>query len=202
MDTPAGLDQRIDFVTNETLAATRRIRGVAEETNQVGVDTLVALNEQGEKLDNAERRLDEMNVDLKQTDKHLNELEKCCCCISCSCFRSTGTGTKAYKKGYGKKARAEEDAMLNQPTGSVGSSGGSRRPDGPIINKVTNDAREDEMEDNLQAVSDVLTNLKGIATEMGSELDRQNNQIDRLGNKMDANQGHLDRARQRVNKQL
>ena len=53
-----------------------------------------------------------------------------------------------------------------------------------------------------RAVSDVLTNLKGIATEMGSELDRQNNQIDRLGNKMDANQVHLDRARQRVNKQL
>lgn len=151
MDTPAGLDQRIDFVTNETLAATRRIRGVAEETNQIGVDTLVALNEQGEKLDNAERRLDEMNVDLKQTDKHLNELEKCCCgCISCGCFHSTGTSTKTYKKGYGKKARAEEDAMLNQPTSSGGSGGGSRRPDGPIINKVTNDAREDEMEDNLQ----------------------------------------------------
>lgn len=151
MDTPAGLDQRVDFVTNETLAATRRIRGVAEETNQVGVDTLVALNEQGEKLDNAERRLDEMNVDLKQTDKHLNELEKCCCgCFSCSCFRSTGTSTKTYRKAYGKKARTEEDTMLNQPTGSSGGSGGSRRPDGPIINKVTNDAREDEMEDNLQ----------------------------------------------------
>ena len=56
--------------------------------------------------------------------------------------------------------------------------------------------------DCCRAVSDVLTNLKGIATEMGSELDRQNNQIDRLGNKMDANQVHLDRARQRVNKQL
>ena len=53
-----------------------------------------------------------------------------------------------------------------------------------------------------RAVSDVLTNLKGIATEMGSELDRQNGQVDRLGNKMDANQVHLDRARKRVNNQL
>ena len=56
--------------------------------------------------------------------------------------------------------------------------------------------------DCCSAVSDVLTNLKGIATEMGSELDRQNNQIDRLGNKMDANQIHLGHARERVNKQL
>ena len=145
MDTPAGLDQR-----NETLEATRRIIRAAEETNQIGVDTIDDLNKQREKLDNAEQHLDEMNVDLKQTDKHLNELEKCCCgCISCGCFHSTGTNTKQYKKAYGKKAMAAEDAMLNQPT-SGGSGGGSRRPDGPIINKVTNDAREDEMEDNLQ----------------------------------------------------
>ena len=41
------LDQRIDQVTDETLDATRRILRTAEETNQIGVDTLVTLNEQG-----------------------------------------------------------------------------------------------------------------------------------------------------------
>lgn len=43
------LDQRIDQITDETLDSTRRILQVAEETNQIGVDTLVTLNEQGEK---------------------------------------------------------------------------------------------------------------------------------------------------------
>ena len=41
------LDQRIDEVTDETLDATRRILQTAEETNRMGVDTLVTLNEQG-----------------------------------------------------------------------------------------------------------------------------------------------------------
>lgn len=37
----------------------------------------------GEKLDNVERRLDEMNVDLKRADKNLKEIEKVCGCCSC-----------------------------------------------------------------------------------------------------------------------
>ena len=58
------LEQRIDMVTDETLDATRRIRQVAEETNQIGVDTLVTLNEQGEQLENVENRLDTIGADL------------------------------------------------------------------------------------------------------------------------------------------
>ena len=42
------LDQRIDEVTDETLDSTRRILRTAEETNQIGVDTLITLNEQGQ----------------------------------------------------------------------------------------------------------------------------------------------------------
>jgi len=59
------LENRIDMVTNETLDTTRRIRQVAEETNQIGVDTLVTLNEQGEQLENVENRLDTIGADLK-----------------------------------------------------------------------------------------------------------------------------------------
>jgi len=62
------LENRIDMVTNETLDATRRIRQVAEETNQVGIDTLVTLNEQGEQLDDIEVRVDRIGADLKGTE--------------------------------------------------------------------------------------------------------------------------------------
>lgn len=79
------IDQQIDQTTDQTLAATRRILQTAEETNQIGVDTLVTLNEQGEKLDHVEQRLDEINVDLKRTDRNLSEIEKCCGCIACPC---------------------------------------------------------------------------------------------------------------------
>lgn len=42
------LDQRIDQVTDDTVESTRRMLRIAEETNQIGVDTLVTLNEQGQ----------------------------------------------------------------------------------------------------------------------------------------------------------
>ncbi len=140
------LDQRIDHVTNESLDATRRIRGIAEETNQIGVDTLITLNEQGEQLDNTERRLDEINVDLKQTDKHLSEIEKCCGCCACVCCAPSNIQkNKHYKKVYGKKAQHMDDVVGDQPMSS-----GGRQAQGPYIKRITDDDREDEMEDNLQ----------------------------------------------------
>ena len=141
------LDQRIDHVTNQSVDATRRIRAVAEETNQMGVDTLITLNEQGEKLDNVERRLDDVNVDLKRTDRNLTRLEACCGCCSCPCGPGSAQSTRTYKKAYGKKARHMEDVVSEQPR-SGGRGGG--QPQGPFIKRVTDDAREDEMEDNLQ----------------------------------------------------
>lgn len=39
------LERRIDMVTDESLAATQRIRQVAEETNQIGIDTLGTLHD-------------------------------------------------------------------------------------------------------------------------------------------------------------
>lgn len=146
------LEQRIDHVTGESLDATRRIRQVAEETHGIGVETLVTLNEQGEKLDNAERKLDEINVDLKQTDKNLHQLEKCCGCCVLPCKRTRNMKrTKPYKKVYGRKARARElEAITDQPDrdGGGGASKGTR-PEGPFVKRITNDDREEEMEENL-----------------------------------------------------
>jgi archaellum component FlaC len=52
------------------------------------------------------------------------------------------------------------------------------------VQRINNDAREDEMEDNMQMVGSVLGNLKNMAQDMGSEIERQNKQLDRIGNKV------------------
>lgn len=146
-DERRGLEMQIDTVTNESVGATRRIRAIAEETNQIGVDTLVTLNEQGEQLDNVERRLDEINVDLKQTDRNLSELEKCCGCCTCVCCAPRNfQKNKNYRKAYGRKAQAAENVVTDQPV----SSERGRQAQGPFIKRVTDDDREDEMEENLQ----------------------------------------------------
>lgn len=45
---------------------------------------------------------------------------------------------------------------------------------------ITNDAREDEMDNNLQEVSGMIGNLRNMAVDMGSEINQQNVQIDRI----------------------
>ncbi|QQP55141.1 Synaptosomal-associated protein, partial [Caligus rogercresseyi] len=61
-----------------------------------------------------------------------------------------------------------------QPKSGNGSSGG------PYVKRILNDAREDEMEENLQSVGDMLGNLKNMAADMGSTIENQNKQIDRI----------------------
>lgn len=50
--------------------------------------------------------------------------------------------------------------------------------------RVTNDAREDEMEDNLETVGSIIGNLKTMAMDMGNEIDKQNKQIDNISSKV------------------
>jgi hypothetical protein len=55
---------------------------------------------------------------------------------------------------------------------------------GPYIQRINNDAREDEMEDNMQMVGSMLGNLKNMAKDMGNEIESQNKQLDRITNKV------------------
>ncbi|KAI8425093.1 hypothetical protein MSG28_006953 [Choristoneura fumiferana] len=49
---------------------------------------------------------------------------------------------------------------------------------------ITNDAREDEMEDNMGQVNTMIGNLRNMALDMGSELENQNRQVDRINRKV------------------
>ena len=67
--------------------------------------------------------------------------------------------------------------------GTGNRSGYSSVPDAPqggYIQRINNDAREDEMEENMQAVGSILGNLKNMAQDMGDEISQQNKQTDRI----------------------
>ena len=42
------------------------------------------------------------------------------------------------------------------------------------------------MEENLQQVNGIIGNLKNMAVDMGTEIDRQNKQIDRIAKKVNS----------------
>ena len=71
----------------------------------------------------------------------------------------------------------------------AGKSNGGNVPDGAggnqqYVRRINNDAREDEMEENMQAVGGILGNLKSMATDMGAEIEKQNTQLDRINDKV------------------
>ena len=69
------LERRINVITDESLAAASRIRRVAEETEQIGVETLGTLHEQGEQLNHIENQVDQIEVDLNGTIYNLHCLD-------------------------------------------------------------------------------------------------------------------------------
>lgn len=50
--------------------------------------------------------------------------------------------------------------------------------------RITNDARETEMDENMGQVNTMIGNLRNMALDMGSELENQNQQIDKISTKV------------------
>ncbi|CAL8284472.1 unnamed protein product [Lota lota] len=200
------ITMRADQLTDESLESTRRMRAMAEETRETGGKTMEMLDQQGEQLKHAEEGMDQINQDMRQAEKNLKDLSKCCGLCVCPCDRVTSIEKESrYKRTWGDGGSDGGNVVSRQPSGVRNgqvSQAQSSAPSGPYIKRITNDAREDEMEENLEAVGSVINNLKTMAMDMGGELDKQNKQIDRLTDKAEVTKSRVDEANQRANKLL
>jgi len=79
------------------------------------------------------------------------------------------------------------------------SAGGGKQQ---YVTRITGCAREDEMDDNLGAVSNILGDLKNMAQDMGEEINKQNKQADRIKGKTEAVDIRIKGANKRIDKQL
>ncbi|KAG7257223.1 hypothetical protein CRUP_027300 [Coryphaenoides rupestris] len=166
----------------------------ANQSKDSGIRTLVMLDEQGEQLERIEEGLDQINSDMKEAEKNLTDLGRCCglgCWDKLKAFEEGG----AYKAVWG--GGASDGVMSNQPPLRVVDerkqmiiTGGER---------VMEDAREVEMQDNLAHVGSIVGNLKNMALDMGSEIDTQNEQIGRIQAKANLNVPRIDAANQKAN---
>lgn len=73
-------------VVDESLDSTRRMLALCEESKEAGIRTLVALDDQGEQLDRIEEGMDQINADMREAEKNLSGMEKCCgiCVLPCN----------------------------------------------------------------------------------------------------------------------
>uniref|UniRef100_A0A3Q3QJR2 Synaptosomal-associated protein n=1 Tax=Monopterus albus TaxID=43700 RepID=A0A3Q3QJR2_MONAL len=203
------MTMRANQVTDESLESTRRMLQLAEESRQTGAGTMEMLDQQGQ-LKNVEQGLDQINVDMRKAENNLTDLSRCCGLCVCPCDVTSIEHDSRYKRTWGVGGSENEsdgsgsNVVQKQPSGvRNGQSGQVNAPaqSGKYI-KITNDAREDEMEENLEAVGGIIGNLKNMAVDMGSEIDKQNKQIDRITDKADMNKVRIEEANQRANKLL
>jgi len=189
---------RQNAVTDDSLASTRRMKALCDETKEAGIKTLVALDDQGEKLDKMEKGMIDIVEDMREAEAALQGMERVCCGLISvpSCLKE--------KKGE----EFHENAALWK--GDQGGGGGDNIPRqcddtgipqyGGYIAKITNDAREDEMEGNMEEVSNCVANLRNMAIDMNSAISTQNQQIDRINAMAEENDVRIGMANERAHK--
>ncbi|XP_056637807.1 synaptosomal-associated protein 25 isoform X1 [Diorhabda sublineata] len=166
-------------VTDESLESTRRMLALCEESTDAGTKTLDMINHQGEQLDRIEDGMDQINTDMREAEKNLTGMEKCCGLCVLPCQKGS-----SFKEDEGTwKGNDDGKVVNNQPQRMMDDRNGMG-PQGGYIGRITNDAREDEMEENVGQVNTMIGNLRNMAIDMGSELENQNRQIDRINLKV------------------
>ncbi|KAL6115647.1 uncharacterized protein ACO6RY_00445 [Pungitius sinensis] len=194
------LQRRGNQVTDESLESTRRMMQLVEESKDAGIRAVVMLDEQGEQLERIEEGMDSISRDMREAEKNLTDMAQCCgLCIwpfrKLKAFEESG----AYKAVWGGGS-GQDGVVSNQPPSSrVVDEREQMIMSGGHIRRVTNDAREDEMEENLVHVGSIIGNLKSMALDMGNEIDTQNVQIERIQGKAILNVSRIDAANQKAN---
>ncbi|XP_040298707.1 synaptosomal-associated protein 25-like [Bufo bufo] len=188
------LNKRVDQVTNESLDITRRMVQLVEESKDAGIKTLVMLDEQGEQLERIDKGLNQINQDMREAEKNLTDMGKCC--GLCSCDRLMNSAT--YRAAWGK---SNEDVVSAQPS-HVADERERMMMSGSYIRRITRDSREDEMEENLIQVGSILGNLRSMALDVGNEIDTQNKQVEKIMEKVSVNQDRIQDANTKAKKIL
>ncbi|KAH7730026.1 Protein RIC-4 a [Aphelenchoides avenae] len=186
----------IGETTDKSLESTRRMRALCEESKTAAIDTLVRLDDQGEQLERAENALDQINQDMKEAEEHLKGMEKCCGLCILPWKKANFESNSEYKDTW--KKDDDGGVISDQPRITVGECGMPSQ--GGYITKLTNDAREDEMDENIQEVATMVCNLKNMAYDMGTEISNQNRQLDRIKEKTESNRDRVELANKRTHK--
>ncbi|KTF97222.1 hypothetical protein cypCar_00022593 [Cyprinus carpio] len=137
--------------------------------------------------------MDQINKDMKEAEKNLTDLGNLCGLCPCPCNKL---------KGGGQSWGNNQDGVVSSQPARVVDEREQMAISGGFIRRVTNDARENEMDENLEQVGSIIGNLRHMALDMGNEIDTQNRQIDRIMDMADSNKTRIDEANQRATKML
>ncbi|THD25288.1 Synaptosomal-associated protein 25 [Fasciola hepatica] len=195
------LRMRMNAKTDETLESTRRMVQLADQSQKVGAATMETLHHQGEQLRRVDQNMDVIHEDMRVAEGQLEELEKCCglCVLPWKKpKRRTNTNAAFRSTSARYETRDPQRAATQQPVSNASANQPSIPGQNTYITRITNDAREDEMEENLQQVATIVGDLRVMAGDMGQEIRTHNEVLDRIDRKADANQIQITEAQARA----
>lgn len=195
-------------IEQRTLSSTNRSLGLLHETEQCGIATAEELAKQREQLENTNRQLDEINTTLRFSQKHLNGL------------KSVFGGLKNYLSG--------QKNQPPPPTAS-GRGGGATSPgassngmaqsstdnsyEGHPVSRLRGDVQqqfeepsqsgnnfEHQLVNNLDLMAGSISRLKGLAIDLNTDIDTQNELIDTITNKVEDVDLKIQRQNRDMNK--
>ncbi|KAM3611070.1 uncharacterized protein V6R79_013043 [Siganus canaliculatus] len=212
------LQQEVMRTAKSAVDSSHRSLGLIYESEKMGVETAEELMRQGEVLKRTDKMLDNMDEDLKTSQKHINgiksvwgglvnyfkgkpetkpEPEQPKPYIATDRLQSALSNSREYEDKY----QASHPNLRKLDTGGFGASASvddsSSRQNGYSQNRHLKEAHQ-TLDKNLDEMCVGLSRLKNLGIGLQSEIDNQEDSIDSLLNKVDKMDGKI----QNTNRQI
>lgn len=191
-------------IEERTLASSNRSLGLLYETEQVGVATAEELARQREQLENTNKQLDDINQTLRFSQKHLNGLK--------SIFgglKNYIAGQKDMQPPPSNTPKPNLSDKIQSPTSSYNQFSQKQSPSvnsefgGGMASNNANDSSgsnfNKQLDRNLDEMAGSLSRLKGLAIDLHTEIDDQNELIDDITTKVENVDAKMGKQNKEIN---
>ncbi|XP_050374043.1 putative SNAP25 homologous protein SNAP30 [Argentina anserina] len=189
--------------SEETTKSVNNCLKIAEDIRESATTTLDTLHQQGEQINRTHMAAVDIDRDLSKGEKLLNGLGG----IFSKPWKPKKTkeikGPDMTSAATNKHASKEQREKLGTSPAPKGSRSAPRTPPPEGASAIQQvEAEKAKQDDALSDLSNILGDLKGMATEMGSELERQNKAMDHLSDDVDELNSRMKGANQRTRRLL
>lgn len=196
------LEQEVMRTAKSAVDSSHRSLGLIYESEKMGVETAEELMRQGEVLRRTDKMLDNMDQDLKTSQRHINSIKSVWGGLvnyfkgkpetkppleEPKPYQASDSLQNALSnsRGYEDKYQASHPNLRKLDTGAFGAAADdSYGQNGYPKNKVLKEAHQ-TLDNNLDEMADGLKRLKNLGLGLQSEIDDQDASIDSLLNKVD-----------------
>uniref|UniRef100_A0A914XKN7 t-SNARE coiled-coil homology domain-containing protein n=1 Tax=Plectus sambesii TaxID=2011161 RepID=A0A914XKN7_9BILA len=190
-------EQEIEKYMQQSLDSTQRSRRQLEESEAVGVSTAEDLLVQREKLERTNKNLDEIDRTTAHTQRNLNSIKSVFGGLFNRFSKAPKDAPAKSADDDAKLAASRSDNKLNKTIGSINDSqgAGGMATGGPSLSETSRQAikgtrwetMDNEIDENLDAMSSNLARLQTLGLALGNEVDDQNKLLEDIQRKADKN---------------